>query len=111
MYPKQNTLDIIWQTHRPQQNFSLKKQRFKLKIIINHCVIKVINPLTPNDLQKRRAVSSLKINIPSKYLGRQLCAEGFHSGLKRLTYIKTIKVTIGKIHILTFKRRSGDCFI
>jgi hypothetical protein len=25
-----------------------------------------INPLTPNDLQTRRAVSSLKITIPSK---------------------------------------------
>jgi hypothetical protein len=24
------------------------------------------NPLTPNDLQRRRAVSSLKIKIPSK---------------------------------------------
>jgi hypothetical protein len=26
----------------------------------------VINPLTPNDLQRRRAVSPLKIKIPSK---------------------------------------------
>jgi hypothetical protein len=26
----------------------------------------MINPLTPNDLQRRRAVSSLKIKIPGK---------------------------------------------
>jgi hypothetical protein len=26
----------------------------------------VINPLTPNDLQRRRAVNPLKIKIPSK---------------------------------------------
>jgi hypothetical protein len=28
--------------------------------------IDTINPLTPNDLQRRRAVKSLKIKIPSK---------------------------------------------
>jgi hypothetical protein len=28
----------------------------------------LINPLTPNDLQRRRAVSPLKIKIPSKYM-------------------------------------------
>jgi hypothetical protein len=27
-----------------------------------------INPLTPNDLQRRRAVSTLKIKISSKYM-------------------------------------------
>jgi hypothetical protein len=27
---------------------------------------KLLNPLTPNDLQRRRAVSPLKIKIPSK---------------------------------------------
>jgi hypothetical protein len=30
----------------------------------------VINPLTTNELQRRRAVSPLKIKIPSKNLGR-----------------------------------------
>jgi hypothetical protein len=33
-----------------------------------------INPLTSNDLQRRRAVSPLKIKI----LDRQRCAEGFN---------------------------------
>jgi hypothetical protein len=28
----------------------------------------VFNPLTPNDLQRRRAVSSLKIKIPTKHM-------------------------------------------
>jgi hypothetical protein len=41
----------------------------------------VFNPLTPNDLQRRREVSPLKIKIPSKNLGRQRCAEGFNSGV------------------------------
>jgi hypothetical protein len=41
-----------------------------------------MKPLTPNDLQRRRAVSHLKIKIPSKTLGRQRCAEEFNSGVK-----------------------------
>jgi hypothetical protein len=38
---------------------------------------KQINPLTPNDLQRRRAVSPLKIKIPSKKSWG--CEEGFNS--------------------------------
>jgi hypothetical protein len=30
-----------------------------------------INPLTPNDLQRRRAVSPLKIKIPSKNMRKK----------------------------------------
>jgi hypothetical protein len=33
-------------------------------------LLSFINPLTPNDLQKRRAVSPLKIKIPSKNSGQ-----------------------------------------
>jgi hypothetical protein len=36
------------------------------KLITQGCVSSLFNPLTPNDLQKRRAVSPLKIKIPSK---------------------------------------------
>jgi hypothetical protein len=41
--------------------------------------------LTPKDLQRRRAVSPLKIKIPSKNLGRQRFPEGFNSGVKELS--------------------------
>jgi hypothetical protein len=43
-----------------------------------------INPLTPDDLQRRRGVSPLKIKIRSKKLGRQRCAVGFNFGIKGL---------------------------
>jgi hypothetical protein len=42
------------------------------------------NPLTPNDLQRRRAVSALKIKFPSKKSLQALCAEGFNSSVKGL---------------------------
>jgi hypothetical protein len=45
------------------------------------CIEHSFNPLTPNDLQRRRAVSPLKIKIPSKNLGSLLCAERFNSGV------------------------------
>jgi hypothetical protein len=40
----------------------------------------LINPLTPNDLQRRRAVRPLKIKTPVQNLGMQHCTEGFNSG-------------------------------
>jgi hypothetical protein len=43
-----------------------------------------LNSLTPNDLQRRRAVRPLKIEIPNKSLGRQRCAEKFNSGVEGL---------------------------
>jgi hypothetical protein len=46
---------------------------------------RLFNPLTPNDLERRRAVSPLKIKIPSKNLGMQRCPDGFNSGVKVLT--------------------------
>jgi hypothetical protein len=50
-------------------------------------VVPGLNPLTPNDLKRRRAVSPLKIEIPSKNLGRQRCSELFNSGVKVLTFV------------------------
>jgi hypothetical protein len=44
----------------------------------------LLNALKPNDLQRRRAVSYLKIKIPSKNLGRQRCTEIFNFGVKEL---------------------------
>jgi hypothetical protein len=46
-----------------------------------------LNPLTPNDLQRRRAVNYLKIKIPAKNLRRQRCAEENNSGVKGLKMI------------------------
>jgi hypothetical protein len=40
----------------------------------------------PNDLERRRAVRSLKIKIPSKNLGWQRCEERFNSGVKGLNF-------------------------
>jgi hypothetical protein len=34
-------------------------------------IFKRLNPLTPNDLQRRRAVSPLKIKIPSKNMRKK----------------------------------------
>jgi hypothetical protein len=45
----------------------------------------LFNLSTPNDLQRRRAVTPSKIKIPVKNLGRQRCAEVFNSGVKVLT--------------------------
>jgi hypothetical protein len=45
------------------------------------------NPLTPSDLQRRRAVSPLKIKIPSKKITAGSVAEGFNSGVNGLTTI------------------------
>jgi hypothetical protein len=43
---------------------------------------KQINPLMPNDLQRHRAVSTLKIKIPSKKSWG--CMEGFNSNTEGL---------------------------
>jgi hypothetical protein len=37
-----------------------------VRVIPNYFLSGHFNPLTPNDLQRRRAVSPLKIKIPSK---------------------------------------------
>jgi hypothetical protein len=42
-----------------------------------------VNPLSPNDLQRRREVSPLKIKIPNKKSRQAACAEGFNFGVKR----------------------------
>jgi hypothetical protein len=43
----------------------INKYKNKCKVWAKQPVLNV-NPLTPNDLQRRRAVSPLKIKIPSK---------------------------------------------
>jgi hypothetical protein len=48
----------------PQE--SLMKDGSGRSISISSVSISWFNPLTPNDLQRRRAVSPLKIKIPSK---------------------------------------------
>jgi hypothetical protein len=51
-----------------------------------------INPLRPNDVKIRRPMSPLKIKIPTKNLGRRLCAEGFNSDVNGLMEAKqTVK--------------------
>jgi hypothetical protein len=66
-----------------------------------------INPLTPNDLYRRRTVNSLNIKISSKKLGRQQCAEGFNSGVKRLTIdLKFPRVPLSNILIMVY-----NCFM
>jgi hypothetical protein len=63
---------------------------FKMLFQVRCLHSKLINPFTPNDLQRRRAVSPLKIKIPSQNLSRQRCAEGFNSGVKWLRIISLI---------------------
>src|SRR5215510_11511647 len=49
------------------------------------------NPLIPNELRRRRAVRPLKINIPSKNLGRQRYAMGFNFVAERLKEFQRLK--------------------
>jgi hypothetical protein len=63
-----------------------EERRFNERFNKNRAHGEIINPLTPNDLKRRRAVSSSKLTIPSKNLGWQRCAEGFNSGVKGFKY-------------------------
>jgi hypothetical protein len=68
--------------------FHVSENRFR-----NFKIIKIWNPLTPNDLQRCRAASPLKIKIPSKNLGRQPCVEIF----TRNSVVKGLTVIMAKI--------------
>jgi hypothetical protein len=50
-----------------------------------------VNPLTPNDLKRRRAV---KLKSSVKNLGMQRCADGLNSGVKGITANKTWRVYV-----------------
>jgi hypothetical protein len=67
--------------------FFIIKQIFKISKfsdIIHITYSALLNPLTPNNIKRRRAVSPLKIKTSVNNLGRQRCAEEFNSGVKRL---------------------------
>jgi hypothetical protein len=51
---------------RDHANFEMQNMVLEPSIIISDYLNIIINPLTPNDLHRRRAVSPLKIKIPSK---------------------------------------------
>jgi hypothetical protein len=61
----------MWQEHISSKKL---KKKYCLSVQWNQReapFIKFINPLTPNDLLRRRAVSPLKIEIPSKNMDKK----------------------------------------
>jgi hypothetical protein len=57
-----------------------------------------LKPLTPNDLQRRRAVNPLKIKIPVKISADSVAQRGFNSGVKGLKIIWKCDEILSSVH-------------
>jgi hypothetical protein len=56
-------------------------------------------------------VSRLKIKIPGKNLGRQICAEGFNSGAKGLNFANCMMITEEQDVYCVFVKAKGRDYL